>query len=461
MTSTSSGTTTLQRDVLIVAIMASFIAFLDGSVVNVALPAIERELGGGLTVQQWVVDAYLLTLGALILLAGSLSDQFGRVRILRIGLIGFGVASLMCALAPTALVLILSRGLQGMAGAMLVPSSLALIISAFEGQAESRAIGTWTAWSGTAAIIGPLAGGLFVDTLSWRWVFGINVLPIALLMWWLPRLRELPDERRPVPIDHLGAVLAVVGLGGSVYALIEQPRLGWSSPAVWAPLAVGLAALAAFVVQERRSSHPMMPPSLFNSRNFSVGNVATLAIYGALSLGTFALTVFLQQVAGLPATVAGLVLLPVTFLMLGLSSVFGGLAGRLGPRWFMAFGPVIAGVGFLLMTSIGEEPNIWTEVMPGVIVFGVGLSITVAPLTAAVLGGVKPEHAGVGSAVNNAVARIAGLLGVAAIALISGGALDIDGTRRAMLAAAVLLFIGGVVSAIGITNAGVRSAAVD
>ena len=449
-------TTRLQRDVLLVAILSSFVAFLDGSVVNVALPAIEEELGGGLAVQQWVVDAYLLTLGAFILLAGSLSDQFGRIRILRIGLIGFLATSMMCALAPNALVLVLARALQGAAGALLVPSSLALIITAFEGPAESKAIGRWTAWAGTAAIVGPLTGGLFVDTLSWRWVFAINAVPIALTLWWLPRLATLPDERKRVPIDRLGALLAVIGLGGTVFALIEQPRLGWSSPAVWAPLVIGLLALAGFVVQELRTRDPMVPPALFRNRNFAVGNVATLAVYAALSLGMFTITLFLQQVGGYSATVAGLVLLPATLMMLGLSSVFAGLAGRYGPRWFMALGPVIAGAGFLLITSVGSDPDIWTQVLPGLIVFGLGLSITVAPLTAAILADIEPAHAGVGSAVNNAVARIAGLLGVAAVAVISGGVLDVDGTRRALVATAVLLFVGGLVSAVGITNAANR-----
>ena len=445
-------TTPQQRTVLIVAILASFVAFLDGTVVNVALPAIVRDLGGGLEVQQWVIDAYLITLGSLILLAGALSDEFGRVKILRIGLIGFAVTSLMCALAPSSAFLVVARGLQGAAGAMLVPSSLAMIISAFDGPAQSRAIGRWTAWSGISSIVGPLVGGLFVDTLSWRWVFGINVAPIALTLWWLTKLDKPAPITNAPPVDYLGAALCIVGLGGSVYGLIEQSLYGWSSPRVYLPVVIGVAALIAFVLVERRSTHPMMPLSLFGVRNFWVGNLATLGIYGALSLGGFAITLYLQQLAGFSATLSGVLFLPVTLLMLTLSGYFGTLAGKRGPRWFMACGPVIAGLGFLLMLSMEVPLQIWTQLVPGLVLFGLGLAMTVAPLTSAILGNIEHQHAGIGSAINNAVARVAGLVAIAFAGVITSGTFDLAGFHAAMILTAALLIVAGGISAAGITN---------
>ncbi len=444
----------LQRQVLVVAVLASFVAFLDATVVNVALPAIGADLGGGLSVQQWVLDAYLITLGSLILLAGSLSDQFGRVRVLRVGLIGFGVASVLCAVAPDGQILVLARGLQGAAGALLVPSSLAMIISSFEGPAQSRAIGRWTAASGTASIVGPFVGGLLVDALSWRWVFGINVVPIAVTVGLLGRLDRSspPAPRIRVPIDWTGAVLGVVGLAGPVFALIEQGRYGWGSPIVLGPLLLGTGALIAFVVVEKRTRHPMLPLQLFAVRNFRIGNVATVGIYGALSLGMFAITVFVQQVAGFSAAAAGLVLMPVTLVMLAFSSFFGGLAGRRGPRLLMSAGPVVAGVGFLLMLRVQVPLQLWTQLMPGVTVFGIGLAMTVAPLTSAILGDIAAAHAGIGSAVNNAVSRVAGLVAIAFIGVIAGGALDLAGFHRLVTWAAGMLIAAGLLAAAGIAN---------
>ncbi|ROP57848.1 MULTISPECIES: DHA2 family efflux MFS transporter permease subunit [unclassified Rathayibacter] len=450
--STSADTATSRpRAVLVVAILASFVAFLDGTVVNVALPAITRELGGGLAVQQWVVDGYLITLGALILVAGSLADRIGRARSMTIGLIGFGVTSLLCALAPTAEVLIVARMLQGAAGAILVPSSLALIIATVHGAAQAKTIGAWTAWTGTATIAGPVIGGLLVDAGSWRYVFALNLLPIAVTLLLLRRLGHVDSGTR-VPIDGVGAVLGVIGLGGPVFALIEQERLGFGNPLVLVALIGDLAALVAFVLWERRTPNPMLPLSLFASRNFTVGNVSTAFIYGALSFGFFALGLYLQQGLGFSATLAGLATLPPTILLLLLSQVAGSLTARFGPRLFMGVGPLVAGVGFLLLAGVRPPADYATQLLPGILLFGLGLAITVAPLTSTILGAVDSRHSGVGSAINNAVSRIAGLVAIAATSLIVGDTLDAEGFRRAAIATAVLLFLGGLVSLLGIRN---------
>ncbi|MGN7801050.1 MFS transporter [Leifsonia sp. 22587] len=443
--------TSLQLRVLIIAILSSFVAFLDGAVINVALPAISRDLGGGLPLQQWVVDAYLVTLGSLILIAGSLSDVFGRKRVLYAGLIGFGVTSLLCAFAPTGIFLVLARALQGVAGALLVPSSLAIIISRFEGPAQAKAIGRWTAWTGVAMIAGPVVGGIFVDTLGWRWVFVINVIPIAITLVLMMTLGTT-DTGMGGRVDYVGAVLGSVGLAGTVFALIEQGTYGWSDPRVWIPLVVGLLCLATFFVVETRVKQPMLPLGLFRVHNFWVGNIATFFVYAALSFGPLIVTLYLQQVAGFSAIAAGFVFIPSTLCMLLLSGLFGGLAGRYGPRLFMAVGPMIAAAGFVWLLLMGSNVNYWTTLLPAVLLFGVGLSITVAPLTSAILGAIHPEQAGIASAVNNAVSRIAGLLAIAAAGMIIGGTLDTAGLHRAMLTAALLLLVGGVVSAVGIQN---------
>ena len=441
-----------QRLVLWISILASFVAFLDGSVINVALPAITAEFNSGLSVQQWVVDAYLITLGSLILVAGSLSDLFGRKRILELGLIGFAITSILCAVAPTSEFLIVSRGLQGIAGALLVPSSLALIISTFKGQAPRKAIGSWTAWTGISFIIGPLVGGLLVDAGSWRLIFAINIIPILVTLWLMRKL-EIPEKTRSgTKLDVYGALLCAIGLGGTVYALIEQPNYGWSSPLIFIPLIIGLLSLAVFFWHERRTRHPMLPLGLFSVRNFAIGNLATLAIYAGLSLGTFIIAIFVQQVGGYSATEAGLALIPITLIMFFLSSRFGALAGKYGPRLFMALGPILGAIGFLAMLWVDSSVSYWA-LLPGIVIFGVGLSITVAPLTSAILGAIDDAQAGIGSAINNAVARIAGLLAIAAIGPIIGAQLDLDGFYRAVMVTAGLLLAGGIVSAIGIVNA--------
>jgi len=441
-----------QRLVLAVAVLASFVSFLDGTVVNVALPAIMRELGGGLATQQWVVDAYLVTLGALILVAGSLSDVYGRIRILRVGVIGFGVASVAIAAAPTPEVLIVARAVQGVAGALLVPSSLALITSNFRGQAQARAIGIWTAMTTGAMVAGPVIGGLFVDFLSWRFAFLINVLPIAAVLALLVVLGHEDVRREDAAIDWLGAVLCTLGLGGPVYALIEQPNLGWGNPAIYLSLALGLLALVGFLVRQRVAAQPMMPLSLFHVRNFWTGNVATAFIYGALSLSGFVLGVYLQQGAGLKATLAGLASLPSTIIMILFSSRVGALSGQYGPRLFMTLGPIIMGAGSLLLLTVSKDFSYWWQVLPYVLVFGVGITLTVSPLTSAILGSIESERSGIASAVNNAVSRVAGLLVIAMLATIIGGRLDLAGFHRGAIATAAMMLVGGLVSFAGIRN---------
>ena len=437
--------------ILWIAILASFVSFLDGTIVNVALPAIDRELGGGLATQQWVVDGYLITLGALMLLAGSVSDAIGRALVLRIGLVGFGVASIAIALAPDPLILVIARLVQGAAGAFLVPSSLALITSTFSGPAQAKAIGTWTSFTTGAMVIGPLIGGLLVDLASWRFAFLINVVPIAATLWMLRGTRDpqrLPDARIDVP----GAVLCTLGLGGIVYALIEQPRLGWAHPAIVGTAIGGALVFALFLVRQRTARAPLLPLDLFRVRNFWVGNVATTFVYAGLSLNGFVLAIYLQQGAGLSATLAGLASLPVTILMILLSSRVGALAGRWGARAFMAVGPVMMAIGSAMLLLVGPAFDYWWQVLPGMIVFGLGLTITVSPLTSTILGAIEPARSGIASAVNNAISRVAGLIAVAMIGPLIGGSLDLDGFHLACLVVSGLLAAGGVTSWLGIRD---------
>ena len=445
--------------------------------VNLALPAISRELGGGLALQQWVVDGYLLALGALILVAGAVSDQYGRLAVLRAGLGVFAVASLLCAAAPAGWMLVAARCLQGVGAAFLVPSSLAMINARFSGARQASAIGTWTAWTGTAFVVGPLLGGLLVDALNWRWVFGLNVFPVAVTLYLTTKLvpkgriaatgdRRAADEfgaRRAGHIDVGGAALGAVGLTATVYALIEQQRLGFAHPAVLGGLVVGVACLVVFPWWEGRADNPMMPLTLFAERNFAVGNLTTVFFYAAVSLGTLLVALFLQEAVGLSATQAGLATLPIPVLSFFLARLFGGLAGRHGPRLYMAAGPMIAASGFLLLTMVRADFDFWTQLLPGLVVFGLGLSMTVSPLTAAVLAAVEPAQSGIGSAVNNAVSRIAGLIAVASMGVIvfqgdrsdgmASSTMDFAGFRRGAVVVAVLLVGAGLCSAVGIRNA--------
>lgn len=419
---TDGLTNSAKRMTLAATILGSMVVFLDGSVVNVALPALKEDLNAGLASQQWVVEAYLLTLSSLILVGGSLGDVLGRRRIFVTGLAGFGVTSLMCAVAPSDETLVVARGLQGIAGALLVPSSLAILTATFSEGERGAAVGSWTAWTGISFVIGPLVGGLLIDEISWRWVFAIN-LPIVLATLYLTArcVEESRDPRADGRVDIPGAVLCVGALGGPVFALIEQPLHGWTDPLVLAPLVAGVVCGAAFVWWERHAPAPMLRLSLFGNRNFTVTNLATLAIYGGLSATTFFVVLFLQQVAGYTALQAGLALMPITVLMFTLSRRTGALAERVGPRLPMTVGPLIAGAGLLLFTGVGRDPSYASDLLPGVLVFGLGLSLTVAPLTATVLGAVDERHAGIASGVNNAVARVAGLVAIAAVGAVVAG----------------------------------------
>jgi len=399
---------------LAACILGSAVVFLDGTVVNVALPAIAGDLGSSLAGQQWVVQAYLLTLGSLILVGGSLGDLLGRRRVFTAGISGFGACSLLCALAPSTAALILARGLQGVAGALLVPSTLALLMDTFDDDERGAAIGTWTAWTGVATVVGPVGGGALIGVASWRWIFALNVVPVFVTLWLL-RVAPAGHRARETPIDWTGAALCALGLGGPVLALAEQQSRGWGDPLVLVPLIGGVALLAAFVAWERRVRAPMLPLSLFRTRNFSVGNATTFAVYAGLNVALLFLVLFLQQVGGYTALAAGLALVPITLVMFALSRRFGALADRFGPRRFMGVGPLVAGAGLLLLLRVDTTPDYLTEVLPGVLVFGLGLSMTVAPLTTAVLGAVGTAHAGVASGVNNAIARVAGLLAIAAV----------------------------------------------
>jgi EmrB/QacA subfamily drug resistance transporter len=425
-------------------------------VVNVALPAIQEDLGGGLALQQWIVDAYLLTLGSLILVGGSLADVFGARRLFLLGIIGFGIASILCAVAPDGNSLIVARALQGVMGAVLTPSGLAVITTTFRGEERGAAIGAWTAWTGISFIVGPLIGGWLVTNTSWRWVFLINVPfaigTAALVAYAVPR-RERGKVRQPV--DVVGAVLCALGLAGPVFALIEAPRRGWGSPVILVSLIGGLVVFGLFLLWERRSEHPMLPLRLFALRNFSFANLETFTVYAGLSTLTFFLALFVQQLAGYTAFQAGLAFIPVSLVMFVLSPRIGRMSMRYGPRWFMGLGPIIGGVAIFGVAQLEADFSYWYELLPALIVFSIGLSMTVAPLTATVLADADETDAGIASGVNNAVARVAGLLGIAVVgAAIAGPSNQLDqaGFRTAMAITAALILSGGVIGFAGIRN---------
>jgi EmrB/QacA subfamily drug resistance transporter len=457
-----SDTVYRQRLTLLAAILGSAMVLIDGTIVNVALPAIQDDLGGGLSAQQWVSNAYLLALGSLILIGGSLGDIYGERRVFAVGVVAFGVLSACCALAPTIEVLIGVRALQGAAGALVAPSSLAVIVAAFAPRERGAAVGSWTAWGGAAAVVGPLAGGVIVDQTSWRWIFALNVplglVTVVLILLAVPQRARVVGRR----VDVVGAGLCALGLGGVVFALIEQPHYGWGSPVILVPLLVGALAFAAFLTHERRTAEPMLKLELFSRRNFAVGNAETFAMYAGLGITFFYLVVYLQEVAGYTALESGLTVLPVTVTMFLFSRRFGALADRHGPRLFMGAGPLVAAAGILLLLRVGMHPSYAQDVLPAMLVFAFGLTLTVAPLTATVLADAEEDEAGIASAVNNAVARVAGLLGVSAVGLIVAGTLvgdtfapndeSVEAFHLVVLICGVLVAAGGILGAVGITN---------
>ena len=396
-------------------------AFLDGTVVNVALPAIGRDFGAGLAGLQWILDAYLLTLGALLLLGGALGDRYGRRRVFEAGLLAFSAASALCGLAPNLELLVAARALQGVGGALLVPGSLALLSASFAPDDRGAAVGAWSGLAGAFSALGPFLGGWLVDAVSWRLVFLIN-LPVAVATVWIVRI-HVPESRDPAVtggrLDVPGAATATVALAGIVFALIEGTAHGASAPVVAAGI-VGVVALVAFPRLERERAQPLVPLELFRSRQFSGANATTLAVYGAFAGALFLFVVQLQQGLGYSALEAGSAMLPVTVLLLLLSRSAGRLGQRVGPRLPMTAGPLLAGGGLLLLSGVGPGTAYATGILPGVVVFGAGLALTVAPLTAAVMAAVEERHLGVGSGVNNAVARVAGLLSVALLPFAAG-----------------------------------------
>ena len=450
------------RWIVFAAVLGSGLAAIDGTAVNVALPTIGRDLHTGLAGLQWTVTGYTLTLAGLLLLGGSLGDTFGRRKIFVIGVAWFATASVLCGLAPTPGVLVSARLLQGVGGALLTPGSLAILEAVFVVEDRGAAIGAWAGLSGIATAIGPFAGGWLVKAASWRLVFLIN-LPLAVLVIAVA-LRQVPENRDPDAsgtLDIAGAVLAALGLGGVTYALIEGPGRGWGTAPVLISAVLGIAAVIGFIARERRAAAPMLPLELFRSRQFSASNLVTFVLYAALGGTLFLLPVHLQTVSGYSPVAAGTALLPVTVLMLALSARSGRLAGRIGPRLQMTVGPLLAAAGLLLMVRIDRSGGYLTEVLPAVVVLGLGLACTVAPLTTTVLGAAPSRQAGIASAVNNDVARTAGLLAVAVLPFLAGlgqasyenpGAF-LHGFRHAVVIAAVLCVAGALVALISLRRA--------
>jgi EmrB/QacA subfamily drug resistance transporter len=447
--------TSRARWVLAATALGSGMAFLDGTVVNVALPAMGEEFDAEVAGLQWIVNAYMLPLAALILLSGSLGDRLGRRRVFVVGVIWFAVASVICTVAPSIEVMIAGRVLQGIGGALLTPGSLAILQTSFAPSERGKAVGAWSGLTSVAAAVGPFVGGTLIDSGSWRLIFLLNI-PIALVTV-LVTLRHVPetrDETATGKLDLAGAVLATLGLAGLTFGLIHAGDGGFSDPLVLSSLAVGVVALAVFVEVERRSSHPMLPPGIFANIRFTGANLVTIAVYGGLGTATFLLVVYLQTVLGYSALWAGASLLPMTLLMLALSGYAGGLADRIGARIPMTVGPLLMAAGFLLMLRIEPGVSYVNAVLPAVVVLGLGLVATVAPLTATVLGSVEDHHAGIASGVNNAIARSAQLMAVAAIPIAAGITGDSyrdpvafsNGFAKALWISAAMAVAGGVLA---------------
>jgi EmrB/QacA subfamily drug resistance transporter len=438
--------------VMVVAIIVSIVAFLDGTVVNLALPAMRRDLGGGLALQQWVADGYFLALAATILPGGSISDLFGRVPVMRFGLAAFGMGSVLAATAASPAMLITGRVIQGLGGAFLVPGSLALINSAFDRADRAAAIGFWTAWTCTAFALGPVLGGLTVDFLGWRWIFVLSVIPVvigfALTYWLCP----MPGPAQRARVDIAGTLLSATGLAATAYALIGSQRHGWSDPRVIASMVVAVAVLLAFLAWERRCPHPMMPLRLFTIRNFAGANLVTAFVYGGLAMGSLSTALYLQEVVGYPAIVAGLITLPTPIMSLLFARRIGRMATRIGPRIFLMVGPVLAGVGYLLIRPHVHGFNIFTHMLPGRLVLAIGLVLTITPLTALNLSSVELSHSGIAAAIQNAVGRTSALIALGCVGLIAAGTLTDASFARLLQVCAASFLIAAVISAVMIIN---------
>jgi EmrB/QacA subfamily drug resistance transporter len=435
------------RRAMVVAVMVSMVAFLDSTVINLSLPAIERDLGGGLVLQQWIVDGYLLAMVATILPGGSISDLFGRVPVMRFGLLAFGAGSVLAVVATSPVMLIIARIVQGLGAAFLVPGSLALINTVFDKAHQSGAIGVWTGWTGTAFALGPLLGGICVDFLGWRWIFVLSAVAMAigyaLTFWLCPMAGRIEGAR----VDIAGVGLSAVGLSATVYALIESQHDGWTDPTVFTPVVIGTAALAGFVSWQHHSKSPMLPLPLFAFRNFAAANLVTAFVYGALTLGSLAIALFTQEIGGYSATAAGMSTLPIPVVSFVFARHVGRIAARTGPRAFLIVGPVLAAIGLILIRPKPHGFHALTDLLPGMTVLAIGLVATVTPLMSVTLGSVPVEHSGLASAVNNAVSRLAALVSIGSLGLISGGASSAAGLRHALEVSVALFGLGGLCAA--------------
>lgn len=446
---------TAGRWALAATVLGSGMAGIDATVVGIALPTIGKHFHAGVSELQWVTNAYTLALSGLLLLGGSLGDRYGRRAVFQVGTAWFAVASLLCGIAPSAASLVAARGLQGIGAALLTPGSLAILQASFAPGDRSRAIGAWSGLSGVAMATGPLLGGWLISAVSWRLIFLIN-LPVAVAVLVISS-RYVPESKDDAAVGRLdvpGAALFCAGLGGTVYALTEGPTAGWSSPAVAVALAGGILALAGFCIAERTATSPLLPLSLFGSKEFSGTNAVTLVVYGGMGGALFLLPIALQQVLHYSPIAAGLSLLPVTVIMLVLSGRSGALAARIGPRLQMTGGPLLVASGLALLARVSPGGDYVSAVLPGVVVLGLGLAVTVAPLTATVLAAAPSQHSGVASAINNDVARAGALIAVAVLPSLSGITGDSylhplvlsGGFHRAVLMAAGACALGGALS---------------
>jgi EmrB/QacA subfamily drug resistance transporter len=421
------STSEKRRWTLIATILASAMTFIDGTVVNVALPALQADLHATITDVQWVVEAYTLFLSALILVGGAMGDQFGRKRVFLFGVVSFTAASIFCGVAPSPRVLIIARALQGIGAGFLVPGSLAIISATFSDADRGRAIGTWSGFSAITTALGPVIGGWLIEHVSWRAAFFLNVpLAVIVVVLSLRFMDESRDPSRTARIDWLGASLGIVGLGGLVFGLLEWAPLGAGHPLVIGSLGLGLVCLAVLVFVERRAHNPMIPLRLFRSRTFTLANILTLLLYGALGIVMFLLPLELIQVQHYTATEAGAALVPLAVIMFALSRWAGGLVSRVGPRLPLTVGPAIAAVGVALFARGATGASYWSGIFPAVCLLGLGMTITVAPLTTTVMGAVETAHAGVASGINNTVARVAGLLAIAVFGVVLARRFDAE-----------------------------------